>query len=434
MTTRMVVLTLMLLAAVPAADARRARPGRPLRPARGARATRSRGAAAGVDEQTARDTRERLHEILEQYPPSVAQVLRLDPSLLTKADYLATYPTLAAYLAQHPEVAHNPVFFIGGAVGAGAYSDSRTQAMRAIEGVFEGLELLIGIMTGILTLAWLARAAIDHRRWLRATKIQVDAHTKIVDRLSSNEDLLAYMQSPTGQRFLSASLGVPAAGAAPTAVGAPFNRILWSVQAGIVMAAGGLGLWFAKNGVIDEVGQPMHVMAILAIDARRRLRRLRVRLLRALAPARAGAAARRPMREVTLSELERLGADAAVERGHVPRWTRTRSGCSTTARRGRSGPTCRAWRATRGSPTTCCRRRTTGSCAPTSPHESDAHRRNYLFRIAANLVKDLRRRPPMDQPPTGADGEQTDHRGPAIRRRRQRRGSTPRSGAVDGAA
>ena len=38
-------------------------------------------------------------------------------------------------------------------------------------------------------------------------------------------------------------------------------------------------------------------------------------------------------------------------------------------------------------------------------HESDAHRRNYLFRIAANLVRDLRRRPRIDNVPmaTGSD-------------------------------
>ena len=36
-------------------------------------------------------------------------------------------------------------------------------------------------------------------------------------------------------------------------------------------------------------------------------------------------------------------------------------------------------------------------------HENDAHRRNYLFRIATNLVRDLRRRPRVDDVPM-ADG------------------------------
>ena len=260
MTTRMALLTLVLLACLPAVvGAGQAKPA----------ATRAAESAPApvVDEQTARETRDRLHQILEQYPPSVGQVLRLDPSLLARADYMAAYPTLAAYIAQHPEVGHNPVFFLGGAFNGQQYADNRSAAVRAIQEVFIGLEVLLGIVTAILTLAWLVRAAIDHRRWLRATKIQTDAHTKIVDRLSSNEDLLAYMQSATGQRFLTASLGMPSAAevAAPQIVGAPFNRILWSVQAGIVLAAAGLGLWFAKNGVIDEVAQPLLVISILAI-------------------------------------------------------------------------------------------------------------------------------------------------------------------------
>lgn len=262
MTIRITLLPLLLAASLlPAGAAAQSKPAA-ARPAEAAAP-----AAAPADEQTARETRERLHQILEQYPPSVGQVLRLDPSLLARADYMGSYPTLASYVTQHPEIGHNPVFFLGGAGAPGQqfYSDTRTAAMRAVESVLEGLEFLIGFMTAVLALAWLLRAAIEHRRWLRATKIQVDAHTKIVDRLSSNEELLAYMQSSTGQQFLSASLGGPAIAAAPMAVGAPFNRILWSVQVGIVVAAAGLGLWIAKNGVIDEVAQPLQVISILAI-------------------------------------------------------------------------------------------------------------------------------------------------------------------------
>lgn len=45
-------------------------------------------------------------------------------------------------------------------------------------------------------------------------------------------------------------------------------------------------------------------------------------------------------------------------------------------------------------------------------HESDAHRRNYLFRIAANLVQDMRRRPRVDEAHL-ADGEaETDRADP----------------------
>ena len=267
MTTR-IVLSFLLLAAAPVPGfAGQAKPPAS-RPAEAATAATPAPASAPAvaDEQTALETKERLRGILQQYPPSVGQVLRLDSSLLTRQDYLAPYPALAAYLTQHPEVAHNPVFFLGAPFGGSADYNDRSRAVNAIENVFIGMEVLLGIVTGIITIAWLARSAIEHRRWLRATKIQTDAHNKIVDRLSSNEDLLAYMQSPTGQRFLTASIGVPsAAEVAPAIIAAPFNRILWSVQAGIVLAAAGIGLLFAKNGTIDEVAQTLQVVSILAI-------------------------------------------------------------------------------------------------------------------------------------------------------------------------
>jgi hypothetical protein len=220
-----------------------------------------------VEEQNASETRERVRQILDQYPPSLRQVLRLDPSLINRPDYMSSYPTLAAYLAQHPEVAHNPTFFLGGP-GGPQYTDSRSQVATAVQDIFVGMEVMLGVMFGIGTLGWLIRSAIDYRRWLRAMKIQTDAHTKIVDRLQSNEDLLAYMQSPAGQRFLT---GSPAASApvdqqlvAPIA--APINRILWSVQVGVVLAVAGAGLWVARNGIFDEAAQAMQVFAILVMS------------------------------------------------------------------------------------------------------------------------------------------------------------------------
>jgi RNA polymerase sigma-70 factor (ECF subfamily) len=57
-------------------------------------------------------------------------------------------------------------------------------------------------------------------------------------------------------------------------------------------------------------------------------------------------------------------------------------------------------------------------------HESDAHRRNYLFRIATNLVRDLRRRPRLEDSPLAdaaqtvepADPQSADAAGGAVRR------------------
>jgi hypothetical protein len=218
---------------------------------------------APVDERDARETRERLREVLNQYPPSVAQVLRLDPSLLSKPDYMASYPTLATFVAQHPQVVHNPAFFIGDPRFE-AQETGRGAALRVVQNVFDGAMFLIGVVSFFTLVGWLGRALIDYRTWQRASKIQADAHAKLVDRLTSNEDLLAYLQSPAGQRA-TMSATRPGLDIAMRAVGAPVNRILWSVQAGVVLAAGGLGLWFAKASVIEEAAQALNVVAVLAV-------------------------------------------------------------------------------------------------------------------------------------------------------------------------
>jgi hypothetical protein len=149
-------------------------------------------------------TRQELQELLQKHPPSVAQVLRLDPSLLTQPTYLETYPELAAFVAQHPEIVRDPVFFFGRGGDDGVY-DNRARALNVWSDVLTGALVLLAFTAFLTAFTWVIRSAIDYRRWLRLSKIQVDVHGKLMDRLSSNEDLLAYMQSSAGRRFLEAA-------------------------------------------------------------------------------------------------------------------------------------------------------------------------------------------------------------------------------------
>src|SRR5438105_3543370 len=69
--------------------------------------------APPADERTARDTQQRLQELLRNYPPSLTRVLQLDPTLLMSQDYLAPYPALATFIAQHPDIVHHAAFYLG---------------------------------------------------------------------------------------------------------------------------------------------------------------------------------------------------------------------------------------------------------------------------------------------------------------------------------
>jgi hypothetical protein len=217
--------------------------------------------APTVTDENARETRDRLRELLDQYPPSLAQVLRLDPSLVSRSDYVAPYPRLAAFLSQHPEVAHNPVFFLGDA--RFNVPDARGRAFDMMEGILGGMAGLTVFATIVGLIIWVVRSVISYRSWKHIVKIQTEAHTKIFDRLGANEDLMAYIQSPAGQRFLTSTS--TAVDLSPRTVGAPVGRILWSVQAGIVITLAGVGLFVAKGIVIEEVAQVLHVISLLAM-------------------------------------------------------------------------------------------------------------------------------------------------------------------------
>jgi hypothetical protein len=226
----------------------------------------SEAAQSGQSRDVARadDVRSEFREWLERFPPGLGVVLKSDPTLLSNAAYLTSYPGLAEYLAAHPEIPRDPSYFLehvsvrgeSSRVPLSADEQVKTEAIRAWSDGVSGFQFLLGFSVFAF--------AIEHRRWLRATRIQSEAHNRLLERFSSSEELAAYMQSPAGQHFLEAA-PLAIEGGARRAPGAPFTRILWSAQAGVVLIAAGIGLLFIQRRLIEEVAQMIGAWGILSI-------------------------------------------------------------------------------------------------------------------------------------------------------------------------
>lgn len=211
---------------------------------------------------TAEDTRDDLRAILDKYPNSVPEILRRDPSLMARADYMAAYPDLVAFLEQHPEVPRNVEFYFEGFAA--------WQNPRRLDPSFEALGVLLGglglgfVLILLATLViWLVRAFIQHRRWLKASQVQADVHTKLMERMTSNEELLAYVQSPAGRRFLEAAPVRPEADS--PSFSAPVGSIIWSLMAGVVLTVLGIGFRYAGNFVKDDAHDAIIVVGVIIL-------------------------------------------------------------------------------------------------------------------------------------------------------------------------
>jgi len=208
------------------------------------------------------ETRQQLHDVLGSLPPQVGKTLKLDPTLWANQSYLANYPTLAAFVAAHPEVPHSPAYFLEN-VWIPSDPAPETNSYRIWNSMMETISIFTAILTFSGIFAWLIKTLIDHRRWSRVSRIQAEVHNKLLDRFASNDELLKYIETPAGRHFLE-SAPIPLE-AGPRAVAAPIGRVLWSVQVGIVVAAAGIGLRLVSWNVDKDVAQPMAAFGTLGI-------------------------------------------------------------------------------------------------------------------------------------------------------------------------
>jgi len=222
-----------------------------------------------VEQPDAQQTKNEFEALLDRYPPTLRRVFKVDPSLLTQQQYLATYPALVSFLNSHPEVALNPAFYLGGLAGEGrgggfdAPADHRSQVLDIWDNFTKGILIFAGFGMAIGLLTWLIRTFLDYRRWNRLSKVQAEVHTRLLDRFSTNEELMAYIATPAGSKFLqSAPISLDTG---TRSMGAPLSRIMWSLQAGLVLAAAGGGLMFASGRMDQDTYLPLEIMGIIAV-------------------------------------------------------------------------------------------------------------------------------------------------------------------------
>jgi hypothetical protein len=184
--------------------------------------------------------------------PEIADVVRHNPQVLRDEGYLRDYPELVAFLEAHPLVKADPMAFLS----------SQRHAFPEPD-FFDKASPVFAFLCVLLAVLWVLRSMLDNRRWSKSAKVQAEIHTKLLDRFGSSQEMLAYMQTDAGKRFLESgtlTLEVDQSHRMPQLVG----RIVWSMQAGLILLLVGVGLLWVR-GSVPEGAQPLLVLGTLGL-------------------------------------------------------------------------------------------------------------------------------------------------------------------------
>ena len=96
-------------------------------------------------------------------------------------------------------------------------------------------------MAVLAMLIWLIRILLENRRWSRVFRAQTEVHSKLLERFASSEELLHYIDTEPGKRFLEAA-PIPIEFARDQRLPGGLARVLGPLQIGIVLTLLGVGL------------------------------------------------------------------------------------------------------------------------------------------------------------------------------------------------
>lgn len=214
------------------------------------------------DEDVA-NTRDQLLKLLK-ISPTLTQVIAADPSLLANQEYVnRNNPELGRFLVAHPEVARNPDFYLFADLPRNGGSRHEQLERRVWSGSPEperndSAVRLINELAPVLVMfaclgftVWLIRMVVINRRWRRIFQLQTEVHGKLIDKLGSTQELLNYMETDAGKRFLEAA-PIPVDFEQDSRLPAVLSRVLMPLSIGIILVLLGVGVLFLRHSLPEQ--------------------------------------------------------------------------------------------------------------------------------------------------------------------------------------
>jgi hypothetical protein len=215
--------------------------------------------------------------LLLRMSPTLTEVIASDPSLLANQDYVTrNNPELEKFLQTHPEIVRNPDFYLFANLppGPGRRSEKLMrktwmdqirdqQENRASFVIVRQIGPPFMLLLFLGALIWLIRILLENRRWGRIFTMQTNVHGKLIDRFGNNEELLSYMNTEAGRRFLEAA-PIPIGFEPDRRVPAALSRVLVPLQIGVVLTLLGIGLLALRHS-LREISSPLLVFGIVML-------------------------------------------------------------------------------------------------------------------------------------------------------------------------
>jgi heme/copper-type cytochrome/quinol oxidase subunit 1 len=110
----------------------------------------------------------------------------------------------------------------------------------------ENTTVAIIITTSVCVFGWIVWVIAVNIRRSRSSRHLAEMHSRLLDRFTGNQDLIAFLEGESGRRYFDAL---------DCDVKEPLNRVLNGIQLGIVLVLLGISLIVVRNMQADDIAR-----------------------------------------------------------------------------------------------------------------------------------------------------------------------------------